>query len=126
MLYAASEAVAASLTEEDRAEGRVFPRVARIRQVSLKVATEVAKVSASFYFSILFFSRFLLSFPILKKRNKPNSPPSFLPPSLALSLQAAVMEKLARNVGVADLPYLEGIIQRKMYDPTYVPLVAPN
>ncbi|GAB5035354.1 nad-dependent malic enzyme [Nannochloropsis oceanica] len=82
MLYAASEAVAASLTEEERAEGRVFPRVARIRQVSLKVATEVAK--------------------------------------------AAVMEKLARNVGVADLPYLEGIIQRKMYDPTYVPLVAPN
>jgi len=45
MLYAASEAVAASLTEEERAEGRVFPRVARIRQVSLKVATEVAKVS---------------------------------------------------------------------------------
>ena len=44
MLYAASEAVAASLTEEERAEGRVFPRVARIRQVSLKVATEVAKV----------------------------------------------------------------------------------
>ena len=48
MLYAASEAVAASLTEEERAEGRVFPRVARIRQVSLKVATEVAKVSCCF------------------------------------------------------------------------------
>eukprot|EP00624_Nannochloropsis_granulata_P001717 evm.model.NODE_18350_length_9544_cov_24.339689.1 len=46
MLYAASEAVAASLTDEERAEGRVFPRVARIRQVSLKVATEVAKVSS--------------------------------------------------------------------------------
>jgi hypothetical protein len=34
-----------------------------------------------------------------------------------------VLEKLARNLTVADLPYLEGIIQRKMYDPTYVPLV---
>jgi hypothetical protein len=45
-----------------------------------------------------------------------------LPPSLPPS-QAAVLEKLARNLTVADLPYLEGIIQRKMYDPTYVPLV---
>lgn len=36
-LYAASEALAASLTEEERAEGRVFPRVRRIREVALKV-----------------------------------------------------------------------------------------
>ena len=64
MLYAASEAVAASLTEEERAEGRVYPRVARIRQVSLKVATEVAKVS-----SCLVFKNFLfLVFSLRKKK----------------------------------------------------------
>jgi malate dehydrogenase (oxaloacetate-decarboxylating)(NADP+) len=44
MLYAAAEAVAASLTPEEREEGRVYPRVARIREVSLQVAAEVAKV----------------------------------------------------------------------------------
>lgn len=37
MLYASSEALAASLTDEERAEGRVFPRVRRIREVALKV-----------------------------------------------------------------------------------------
>lgn len=37
MLFAASEALAASLTEEERGEGRVFPRVKRIREVALHV-----------------------------------------------------------------------------------------
>jgi len=37
MLYASSEALAAALTDEERAEGRVFPRVRRIREVALKV-----------------------------------------------------------------------------------------
>lgn len=37
--------------------------------------------------------------------------------------QAAINEKLARNLTPADFPFLEGIIHRRMYDPTYVPLI---
>lgn len=37
--------------------------------------------------------------------------------------QTAINEKLARNLTPADLPFLEGIIQRRMYDPVYVPLI---
>lgn len=37
--------------------------------------------------------------------------------------QTAINEKLARNLTPADFPFLEGIIQRKMYDPVYVPLI---
>jgi malic enzyme len=40
MLYASSEALAASLTEEERGEGRVFPRVRRIREVAVAVVSE--------------------------------------------------------------------------------------
>lgn len=39
MLFASSEALAASLTDEERAEGRVFPEVRRIREVALKVVS---------------------------------------------------------------------------------------
>lgn len=38
-------------------------------------------------------------------------------------VQAAIHEKLARNLTAADLPYLEGIIRKKMYNPVYVPLI---
>jgi hypothetical protein len=87
MLYAASEAVAASLTEEERAEGRVFPRVARIRQVSLKVATEVAKVSFCFLFFQQFpYSRFFFLFFQISKQIHESQLMSLLPPSLSLSL----------------------------------------
>jgi malate dehydrogenase (oxaloacetate-decarboxylating)(NADP+) len=45
MLYAASVAVAESLTPEDRAAGRVYPQVNNIRMVSLNVAHAVARVA---------------------------------------------------------------------------------
>jgi hypothetical protein len=37
--------------------------------------------------------------------------------------QTAINERLARNLSPADFPFLEGIIQRRMYDPLYVPLI---
>ena len=43
MLYCASVAVANSLTPEDRAEGRVYPQVKNIREVSIDVAVAVAR-----------------------------------------------------------------------------------
>mmetsp|Transcript_13257 Transcript_13257/g.32399 ORF Transcript_13257/g.32399 Transcript_13257/m.32399 type:complete len:619 (-) Transcript_13257:1823-3679(-) len=43
MLYAAAVAVANSLSDEDRAQGRVYPQVKDIRSVSLQVAVAVAK-----------------------------------------------------------------------------------
>jgi len=45
MLYAAAVAVANSLTVEDRKEGRVYPQVNDIRNVSLEVACAVATVA---------------------------------------------------------------------------------
>ena len=43
MLYASAKALSKSLTTEERETGAVFPRVKRIREVSLQVATAVAK-----------------------------------------------------------------------------------
>ena len=42
MLLAAARALAAEVTETDLAEGRIYPRLARIREVSLKIASAVA------------------------------------------------------------------------------------
>jgi hypothetical protein len=51
-------------------------------------------------------------------------PARFHPTPQAVAVaQTAITEKLARNFTPADIPFLEGIIQRKMYDPVYVPLV---
>lgn len=43
MFYAASQAVSDSVTENQRAEGHLLPQLTDIRDVSLKVAVEVAK-----------------------------------------------------------------------------------
>jgi malate dehydrogenase (oxaloacetate-decarboxylating)(NADP+) len=43
MLYAASVAVANSLSDQDRKEGRVYPKVSDIREVSVNVAVAVCK-----------------------------------------------------------------------------------
>jgi malate dehydrogenase (oxaloacetate-decarboxylating) len=43
MFYAASQAVSESVTEDQRAEGYLLPQLADIRNVSFKVAVEVAK-----------------------------------------------------------------------------------
>ena len=41
MFYLAAVACADSLSETDKAEGRTFPKIQRIREVSLKVACAV-------------------------------------------------------------------------------------
>jgi len=43
MLFATAVAVANSLSDQDRAEGRVYPKVEKIREVSIEVATAVAR-----------------------------------------------------------------------------------
>ena len=45
MILAAARALAAEVTEADLAEGRIFPPLARIREVSLKIALAVANVA---------------------------------------------------------------------------------
>jgi malate dehydrogenase (oxaloacetate-decarboxylating)(NADP+) len=45
MYFAAAQALAAQITAEDLAAGRVFPPAARMRQVALAVATAVAEVA---------------------------------------------------------------------------------
>jgi malate dehydrogenase (oxaloacetate-decarboxylating)(NADP+) len=45
MYFAAAQALAAQVTSEDLAAGRVFPPAARMRQVALAVATAVAEVA---------------------------------------------------------------------------------
>jgi malate dehydrogenase (oxaloacetate-decarboxylating)(NADP+) len=45
MYFAAAQALAAQVTQEDLASGRVFPPAARMRQVALAVATAVAEVA---------------------------------------------------------------------------------
>jgi malate dehydrogenase (oxaloacetate-decarboxylating)(NADP+) len=45
MYFAAAEALAAQVTSDDLAAGRVFPPAARMRQVALAVATAVAEVA---------------------------------------------------------------------------------
>ena len=43
MLYVAAEALANFVTEEELAEGKVFPHIENIREVSKKVAIAVAR-----------------------------------------------------------------------------------
>jgi len=43
MIYTASVALANSLTEEEKSEGLLYPRLSRIREVSTKIAAEVIK-----------------------------------------------------------------------------------
>ena len=43
MLYEAAKAVPESMTQEEIKQGRIFPSISRIRDVSLKVATAVIK-----------------------------------------------------------------------------------
>ncbi len=43
MFFVAAKALADTVTEEDRAVGRLFPRLARIREVSCAIATAVAE-----------------------------------------------------------------------------------
>jgi malate dehydrogenase (oxaloacetate-decarboxylating)(NADP+) len=45
MFFAAAKALADSVTDEDRAVGRIFPRLDRIREVSAAIATAVADVA---------------------------------------------------------------------------------
>jgi malate dehydrogenase (oxaloacetate-decarboxylating)(NADP+) len=45
MFFAAAKALAGTVTEEDRAAGRIFPRLARIREVSVAIAVAVADVA---------------------------------------------------------------------------------
>jgi malate dehydrogenase (oxaloacetate-decarboxylating)(NADP+) len=45
MILAAARALAAEVTEADLAEGRIYPRLNRIREVSLKIASAVAEVA---------------------------------------------------------------------------------
>ena len=56
MLYASSEALAASLTDEERAEGRVFPRVRRIREVALKVVRLVVSMLVLCLFEVPWYA----------------------------------------------------------------------
>lgn len=46
-----------------------------------------------------------------------------LAPQAVATAQTAINEKIARNLSPADLPHLEAIIRRKMYEPRYVSLV---
>ena len=45
MFLAAAESLAAMVTDEELAQGRVFPALTNIRQVSLKIATAVAEIA---------------------------------------------------------------------------------
>jgi malate dehydrogenase (oxaloacetate-decarboxylating)(NADP+) len=45
MFFAAAKALADTVTEEDRAVGRIFPRLGRIREVSVAIAVAVAEVA---------------------------------------------------------------------------------
>lgn len=45
MFEAAARTLAAQVTEEDLAQGRIYPALSRIRQVSLVIATAVAKIA---------------------------------------------------------------------------------
>jgi malate dehydrogenase (oxaloacetate-decarboxylating)(NADP+) len=45
MFIAAADALASEVSEEDRAQGRVFPKAARMRDVAARVAAEVARVA---------------------------------------------------------------------------------
>jgi malic enzyme len=46
MIMAASESLAALITPEELAQGRVYPNMHRIRDISLRVATQVLKAAA--------------------------------------------------------------------------------
>ena len=45
MIYATSETLATSLTEEEKQAGQVFPSIHRIREISLRVATAVVRAA---------------------------------------------------------------------------------
>jgi malate dehydrogenase (oxaloacetate-decarboxylating)(NADP+) len=47
MLYASATACAASLSAEEKAEGRTFPKIHRIREVSHAVACAVVEIAVA-------------------------------------------------------------------------------
>jgi len=79
MLYVAAEALANYLTEEELAQGKVFPDLAMIRDVSKKVAIAV--------------------------------------------IEEAVRQGQAPRLDEKALANLDAFVQKKMYDPVYVPLI---
>jgi malate dehydrogenase (oxaloacetate-decarboxylating)(NADP+) len=79
MLYVAAEALANYVTEDELEQGKVFPPLHKIRDVSKKVAMAV--------------------------------------------IEQAIEEGQAVKMQDVDLSDLDSFVQKKMYDPVYVPLV---
>lgn len=79
MLYVAAEALANFVSAEDHKQGKVFPPLNQIRNVSKSVAIAVIK--------------------------------------------QAMEEGQASQLHGVDVNDLDGFVQKKMYDPVYVPLV---
>jgi malate dehydrogenase (oxaloacetate-decarboxylating)(NADP+) len=57
MVEAASLALADSLTDEERAEDRVYPNLTRIREISAQIAHRVVRTAQNDVRSVLFFRR---------------------------------------------------------------------
>ncbi len=79
MLYVAAEALANYLTEDELAQGKVFPDLSKIRDVSKKVAIAV--------------------------------------------IEEAIKQGQAPRLDEKALANLDAFVQKKMYDPVYVPLI---
>lgn len=79
MLYVAAEALANYLTEDELAQGKVFPDLSTIRDVSKKVAIAV--------------------------------------------IEEAIRTSQAPRLDEKALSDLDAFVQKKMYDPVYVPLI---
>lgn len=79
MLYVAAEALANYLTEDELAQGKVFPNLSTIRDVSKKVAIAVIK--------------------------------------------EAIRTDQAPRLDEKALSNLDAFVEKKMYDPVYVPLI---
>lgn len=84
MIYAASEALATSLTEEEMNAGQVFPSIPRIRNISLRLATAIVRAA---------------------KEEGLTSP-----------------RRIPDHVAECDERTAD-YIEKRMYDPVYVPLV---
>jgi malic enzyme len=79
MLYVAAEALANYLTEDELSQGKVFPDLSTIRDVSKKVAIAV--------------------------------------------IEEAIRTGQASRLDEKALADLDAFVQKKMYDPVYVPLI---
>ena len=79
MLYVAAEALANYLTEDELAQGKVFPNLSTIRDVSKKVAIAV--------------------------------------------IEEAIRTNQAPRLDEKALANLDAFVEKKMYDPVYVPLI---